>query len=120
MIIIEEDFDDATFEGVTVIMFFAEYSTESDKLFPVVSQIENFFGEKIFSYQIDTDEYPAVAERFDIKYIPTVGIYNEGVPIVKIEGVHPYEIYAKKISELLQMKEMQVNLSPIQGVEPNQ
>lgn len=55
---------------------------------PILHQIAGEYGEKIRIIKIDVDQNPAIAERYQIRSVPTLVIFQNGEIKHQQAGVH--------------------------------
>lgn len=51
--------------------------------------------------QVDADEYPDLAARFQVMGLPTVIVFKDGIPTDKLVGLRPKEAYSVVIDRSL-------------------
>jgi thioredoxin 1 len=55
---------------------------------PILKEVASEMGEKIKVMKIDVDQNPEIADRYDIRSVPTLMIFKNGESIYRQSGVH--------------------------------
>ena len=99
----DEQFDEYTFESsIPVVVFFGSKNCKICKeLFPIIQDIAVNFANKIKIYWVDVDKYKPLFQRFRLRGIPNLLIFNNGEVIDKISGLHPKEVLSEVITKVL-------------------
>ncbi|MCA9385108.1 hypothetical protein KC717_00505 [Candidatus Dojkabacteria bacterium] len=92
---------EAIYYGNVIILFSATIFEKHTQMKDIAEELEALYEDRIEVYFVDVDEYPEVAEKFGIHLIPSVGIFTNGTPRMKIEGLHELSFYKTKFDELL-------------------
>lgn len=96
------DFNDAIFEKIVVVLFGAEYSNDTTQVRDILTSLEKDFPiEVVEFYEIDVDEYPQICDKFGIDSIPTTGIFKQAKAKVKIDGVKDKEVFKQILENYL-------------------
>jgi thioredoxin 1 len=93
--------NDAIFEGLVLVIFYAKHSSSNRSIDPIISEIERKYETKLQVYKLDLDEFPGIASEYGITKIPSFGLFIEKKPKIKIEGVHPINVYTDAIDKLV-------------------
>ena len=72
-----------------VIDFYADWCGPCKVMAPVLDQLAAERQGEIFVGKLDTDRYPAVAQRFDVRGIPTLILFRGGRELARKVGVVP-------------------------------
>jgi thioredoxin 1 len=78
-----------------VVDFWAEWCGPCKLIAPVLAELATDHPEKLQVFKVNVDDSPDVARRFEIMSIPTLMIFQDGVPKKRLIG-------AKGKSQLLQ------------------
>ena len=76
-------------EGLTVVDFWAPWCGPCRMVGPVIEELaEEMDGEVRFA-KVNVDEAPEIAQRFQVRSIPTIGFFMDGEPVGSVVGAHP-------------------------------
>lgn len=74
-------------EKPVIVDFWAPWCGPCKAMAPTFSALAETYGEKMTFAKCNVDEHPAVAERYGIKSIPTLMIFQGGKAIHSITGM---------------------------------
>ncbi|MBV6622330.1 MAG: thioredoxin [Rivularia sp. (in: Bacteria)] len=98
----EQEFDTlSTSDGVFVFDFTATWCGPCKMIAPMMQQLAQEYKDKIKVTKIDLGQSSNLAERLNIRSIPTVMIYKDGNCIETIVGIVPYEKFNAVVSGLV-------------------
>lgn len=75
--------------ALVLVDFFAVWCGPCKMVPPILEEVKKTLGEEIRIVKIDVDKNPAVAESFQIRSIPTMVLFQKGVPVWRQSGVVP-------------------------------
>lgn len=96
----KENFDSALKENsILVVDFWAEWCGPCKKLSPILDEIkeENNFP----IAKVNIDDYPELAERYNVRSIPTVLVFENSVAVKEIVGAKPKHLLLKEFDQWL-------------------
>ncbi len=70
-----------------LVDFKADWCGPCKMMAPVLKQVKQNFKDQIKIIKIDIDQNPAVAQRFDVKGVPTLILFKQGKPVWRQSGV---------------------------------
>jgi thioredoxin 1 len=87
---------DATFDpemesnpGLTVVDFWAPWCGPCRMVAPVIQELaEELEGEVRFA-KVNVDENPEIAQRYQVRSIPTIGFFMGNEPVGAVVGAYP-------------------------------
>ncbi|RMH21643.1 MAG: thioredoxin [Gemmatimonadetes bacterium] len=91
----QEDFD-ATVLGAPVpvlVDFFAEWCGPCKWVAPLVDEIARDYAGRVLVAKVDTDQAPAVAERYAIRSVPTLILFEGGEERARSVGLEPEKLH---------------------------
>eukprot|EP00741_Cyanophora_paradoxa_P002175 tig00000553_g2108.t1 len=74
-----------------LVDFFATWCGPCQMLAPMLAEMASQMSDKVRVVKIDTDMYPTIASKFQIRGLPTLILFKGGKPVDRIEGVLPKE-----------------------------
>ena len=93
----DQTFDEKTNNGVTFTDFWATWCGPCRMQSPVIEQLAEEMGDKVFFSKVDVDANQETAAKFGIMRIPTMLIKKDGQVVDTIVGYHTKEQLQKKL-----------------------
>ena len=97
----DQTFDEKTNNGVTFTDFWATWCGPCRMQSPVIEQLAEEMGDKVFFSKVDVDANQETAAKFGIMSIPTMLIKKDGQVVDTIVGDHTKEQLQKKLEEYI-------------------
>lgn len=94
----EENFEELTASGITLVDFFATWCGPCKMLGPVLEEVASERSE-IQIVKMDVDENTSLAKTYGIMSVPTMILFKDGKPISKKSGYMPKELIEEWINE---------------------
>lgn len=95
----EDTFDDLIQHPIVVVDFFADWCEPCHLLTPTLNRLAKSMNDVRF-IQVDTEIYTMLSESTDVKSLPTLCLYHNGVEVDRILGyVSDYE-FSTRINAL--------------------
>jgi len=95
-------------EGLTVVDFWAPWCGPCRMVAPVIEELaEELEGEVRFA-KVNVDESPGIAQRFQVRSIPTIGFFMGGEPVGSVVGAHP-KVALQQLIEKVQEEVVKAN-----------
>ncbi|QYR22040.1 thioredoxin family protein [Paenibacillus sp. sptzw28] len=89
-------------EGVTLVDFGAPWCPPCKALVPILDQLDRDNGERISILEVNCDESPALAGKYGVMSLPTIILFHNGVPVEKIVGLRPLNVYQSLVARYVQ------------------
>lgn len=92
----QEDFDDTVLQASVPVLvdFYADWCGPCKMVAPLVDELASEHMGKMLVAKVDTDRAPEVAAKYDIKSIPTLIIFRDGVEVERSMGFEPERVRA--------------------------
>lgn len=72
---------------VIIIDFWADWCNPCKKVSPILDEISSEYN--VMLGKINIDDFPKVAEKYDVFSIPTMIVFEKGVPVKTVIGAQP-------------------------------
>ena len=86
-------------EGMTVVDFWAPWCAPCRMVAPVIESLAEEYEGTVKFAKVNVDEVPAVASRYGVRSIPTIGIFKDGEAINGVVGAVPKQVLVQAIEE---------------------
>ncbi len=70
-----------------LVDFYADWCAPCRAMKPILEDVKTRLGERVAIFKIDVDKNRMLAERFDIRSIPTLIIFKNGNPVWRKSGM---------------------------------
>ena len=98
MIVTDSNFDEIIKSHKTVLIdFWAEWCGPCKKYSPILDEVSS--ENSIWIGKINVDENPIKAGEYSISSIPTVIVFNDGIPVKTLLGAMPKHKLVQEIKE---------------------
>ncbi|MFZ5516725.1 MAG: thioredoxin [Candidatus Zhuqueibacterota bacterium] len=84
-----------------VVDFWAPWCGPCKMVSPALERLAREFKGKLTVIKINTDEKPHIAGRYQIQGIPTIMMFRNGNPVMRLVGALPYESIKKEVEKNL-------------------
>ena len=94
-----ENFEEETKSGVTLVDFFAEWCGPCRMMTPVLDEVEKELKGKATVAKLDIDHSSAIAAKFQVTSVPTLVLLKDGKEVDRLIGVRDAEAIKSFISK---------------------
>lgn len=84
-----------------LVDFWAEWCGPCRTVSPAIERIARENKGRLLTVKINVDQKPHIAAQYSIQSIPTILLFRQGQPVMRLTGAYPYEQLAAKINEAL-------------------
>ncbi|MGE5627394.1 MAG: thioredoxin [Solirubrobacterales bacterium] len=88
-------------KDVVMVDFFATWCGPCKMLAPVLEELSNEMSGKAKVYKLDVDQSRDIAEKYEIRGVPTVMIFKNGEAVDTMVGFQPKEMLKNKLESRL-------------------
>ena len=98
----EETFDKLVNGDVPVLVdFWATWCGPCRLVAPILDELANQYGDKLFVAKVDVDEQGELAQRFRVMNIPTLMLFKQGQLVDKAIGARPKAALEQMLNKAL-------------------
>lgn len=99
----ENTFDQALTKGELPLFvdFWAAWCGPCRMVSPIVEELAQEYDGKLSFGKVDVDKHPKIANRFSVRSIPTLIVFQEGQPVKQFIGYRPKAEFKKDLDALL-------------------
>ncbi len=84
-----------------LVDYWAEWCGPCKMLAPTIDDIAKEYEGKIKVAKVDVDTNNETAQKYNILSIPTVILFNKGIPVSQMIGVQPKERFVEEIKKVI-------------------
>ncbi|XP_004138379.1 uncharacterized protein LOC101213340 [Cucumis sativus] len=100
-------FDDLLANSDTPVLvdFYATWCGPCQFMVPILEQVSAALIDKVQVVKIDTEKYPAIADKYRIEALPTFILFKDGKPLDRFEGALAARELIQRIEDSLKVKQ---------------
>jgi thioredoxin len=84
-----------------LVDFWAEWCGPCRMVSPTIEKLAKEYKGQILTIKVNVDEKPHVAQQYGIQSIPTIMMFKNGQPVMRLAGALPYEALKSEIAQRL-------------------
>ena len=84
-----------------LVDFWAEWCGPCRMVGPTIERLAKDYTGRLLTVKINVDRRPLVAERYEIQSIPTIMLFWQGAPVMRLLGAQGYESIKREIEKFL-------------------
>lgn len=100
LILTDKNFEKTIKKGIVLVDFWAVWCGPCRVLAPIIEEIASEIGKKAVIAKMDTDKNKVTSLKYDIRYLPTIIIFKDGVPAQRFVGTQSKETLINAINQL--------------------
>ncbi len=94
-------------DNLVFVDFYADWCGPCRMIAPAIDSLAEEFRERVRFARLDVDESPDIAQRYDVKSIPTLIIFKGGKPIRRMVGASPIGHYRGELQKVVSKAQAQ-------------
>lgn len=98
--ITEKNFEEVTRDKIILVDFWAEWCAPCRLIAPVLNELTDEMADHQYIGKINIERYPSLAQRFNVRGIPTLLILKNGVEVKRIVGVKTKAYLVKELKQI--------------------
>lgn len=98
--ITEKNFEEVTRDKIILVDFWAEWCAPCRLIAPVLNELTDEMADNHYIGKINIERYPSLAQRFNVRGIPTLLILKNGVEVKRIVGVKTKAYLVKELKQI--------------------
>ncbi len=83
----------------TLVDFFATWCGPCRMQSPIIEEVKHRVGDSANVLKVDIDKNQELAEKYNVRSVPTLIIFRNGEPVWRISGLQQADILEEKIRE---------------------
>ena len=98
----EKNFDHETMQSSlpVVVMFYAVWCGKCAMMKPVAEEIESKYSGQIKFCEVEIDESPSLADKYEADIVPTFAFFKAGKLTGQMEGLVDSNVFEQRINKI--------------------
>jgi thioredoxin 1 len=98
---VNKSFEDLIVQSDKLVLadFWADWCGPCHIVAPVIEQIAKAYSGRLTVIKVDVDEKPQIAQMYGIRSIPTIMLFWNGQPIMRVVGALSFEQLKQQIEQ---------------------
>jgi thioredoxin 1 len=85
-------------ETLVFVDFFTEWCGPCKMMKPILKELKTMVGDKVKILKVDVDKNPLVGDTYQIRSVPTLGLFKDGKMVWRQSGV----MSARHLAQIIQ------------------
>jgi len=100
LILTDQNFDKTIKSGIVIVDFYATWCGPCKIFGPRLEEIALEMGKKVVACKLDTDKNHVTATKYSIRYLPTIILFKNGVPVKRYVGLQEKDTIVNAINAI--------------------
>jgi thioredoxin 1 len=96
----DQNFDTQTAGKIVLVDFWASWCAPCRMMAPVLNEVSDELGAEAFVGKIDIQQYQSMAQRFNVRNIPTMILFKNGKEVNRFVGVKQKDFLLNEIRKV--------------------
>ena len=96
----DQNFDTQTAGKIVLVDFWASWCAPCRLMAPVLNEVSDELGAEAFVGKIDIQQYQSMAQRFNVRNIPTMILFKNGKEVNRFVGVKQKDFLLNEIRKV--------------------
>jgi len=88
-------------EKPVLVDFYADWCGPCKMVSPAIARIAQEQKAGLLTVKVNVDKKPKLSSFYQISSIPTIVLFKDGNPIMRLQGAHSYEDLSREIEKAL-------------------
>jgi thioredoxin 1 len=90
-----------TEKRAVLVDFYADWCGPCKMVSPAIARAARELSGEVLTIKVDVDKKPQIASAYQVSSIPTIMLFKNGRPIMRLQGAHPYGSLIEQIRKAL-------------------
>jgi len=100
LILTDQNFAKTIKSGIVLVDFYATWCGPCKIFAPRLEEIALEMGKKVVAGKLDTDRSQVTSVKYNIKYLPTIILFKDGIEVKRFVGLQEKETVVNAINEI--------------------
>jgi len=100
-VLTESNFNSNIKSGLILVDFYADWCKPCKMMKPILEEVAGEYKTKMTIASLNTDNYPALSQKYNISGIPCMILFKDGKEVKRIVGYHDKAQLLEKLTDYL-------------------